>query len=195
MSKTTKGLKLVAMAALTASMAACVSITEVSGPYKVGNSTYTLDRSWNDMTSVTTPQKGVRLLSLDGPKLNGLYLSQGLKEGEFLARPNSRRERNTPSWRADMGLSEQIEFVRDSVEAYGYERVQTTSPRPVTLSGQRGIRFDVDGVTTEGLKIKGYGQIVTKDSLAYVAIYLAPEEHFYPESRANALAAMDSLAL
>lgn len=195
MSKTTKGLKLIAIAAMTASMAACVSITEVSGPYKAGGGTYTLDRSWNDVTSVTAPQRGVRLLTLDGPVLNSLYLSEGLKEGQFLARPNSRREKTTPSWRADMGVTEQVEFVRDSVEAFGYERVLTTAPRPVTVSSQRGVRFDVDAVTKAGLKIKGYGQVVSRDGLAYVAIYLAPEEHFYPESRTSALSAMDSLAL
>lgn len=195
MSKFTKGMKLVAIAALTASMAACVSITEVSGTYKAGDSTYTLNRSWNDITSVSAPPKGVRLLTLDGPTLNSLFLSEGLKGGQHLARPNSRREKTTPAWRTDMGLIEQVEFVRDSVEAYGYERVETAAPRPVSVSGQRGVRFDIVAATTGGLKIKGVGQVVTKGDLAYVAIYLAPEEHFYPASQASAIAAMDSLAL
>lgn len=194
MSKFAKGIKLCAIVALTVSVTACVSITEVSGPYKAGNSTYTLDRSWNDMTSVAAPPKGVRLLSLDGPVLNSLYLSDGLKEGQHLARPNSRREKTTPSWRADMGVIEQVEFVRDSVEAYGYQRVETASPRPVTVSNQRGVRFDLTAATIDGLKIKGFGQVVSKDGLAYVAVYLSPEEHFYPESQASATAAMDSLA-
>lgn len=192
--KLSKSLKFVAITALSASMAACVSIAEVSGPYKAGNSTYTLDRSWNDVTPVTANPKGVRLLTLDGPVLNSLYLSGGLKEGQHLARPNSRREKTTPAWRADMGIIEQVEFVRDSVDAYGYQRVETASPRRVNVSGQRGVRFDIAAATVSGLRIKGFGQVVVKDDLAYVAIYLSPEEHFYPESQASAAAAMDSLA-
>lgn len=195
MSKRVNALKLGAMAVAVASLSACVSISEVSGPYKAGNSTYTLDRSWNDITPVRNPVKGMHLLTLDGPVLNSLYLSEGLKEGQHLARPNSRREKTTPAWRTDMGVLEQVEFVKDSVEAYGYNEVVTASPRPVNVSGQRGVRFDIGAVTTAGLKIKGFGQLVSKDGLAYVAIYLAPEEHFYPVSQASAAAAMDSLSL
>ncbi|MEG1452603.1 hypothetical protein [Brevundimonas sp.] len=195
MSKLYKTLKIGAAVALMAAVSACVSITEVSGPLKVGQGTYTLDRSWNDVTSVTSQQKGIRLLTLDGPTLNSLYLSEGLKEGQFLARPNSRREKTTPSWRTDMGVLEQVEFVRDSVEAYGFTRVESASPRPVTVSEQRGVRFDLTATTAAGLQIKGFGQLVAKDGAAYVAIYLAPAEHFYPASQASALAAMDSLSL
>ncbi|WP_297802476.1 hypothetical protein [uncultured Brevundimonas sp.] len=193
MSKLIASVKTAAMVAVVASATACVSISEVSGPYKAGGGTYTLDRSWNDITPVTGHLKEVRLLTLDGPGLNSLYLSSGLKEGQHLARPNSRREKTTPAWRADMGILEQVEFVKESVEAYGYNDVTTSSPRPVNASGHRGVRFDLAAVTTAGLRIKGYGQLVTKDGQAYVAIYLAPEEHFYADSQANALSAMDSL--
>ena len=195
MSKLNKSLKMGAALTLIAAVSACVSITEVSGPLKIGQGTYTLDRSWNDVTSVTMQQKGIRLLTLDGPTLNSLYLSEGLKEGQYLARPNSRREKTTPAWRADMGVLEQVEFVRDSVEAYGYTRVESVAPRPVTVSGQRGVRFDLTATTAAGLQIKGFGQLVAKDGLAYVAIYLAPGEHFYPQSQASAQSAMDSLSL
>ncbi len=195
MSKLNKSLKMGAALTLIAAVSACVSITEVSGPLKIGQGTYTLDRSWNDVTSVTMQQKGIRLLTLDGPTLNSLYLSEGLKEGQHLARPNSRREKTTPAWRADMGVLEQVEFVRDSVEAYGYTRVESAAPRPVTVSGQRGVRFDLTATTAAGLQIKGFGQLVAKDGLAYVAIYLAPGEHFYPQSQASAQSAMDSLSL
>lgn len=195
MSKLGLGLKVAVVAALTAAVSACVSIPEVTGPYKAGKVTYTLDRSWNDITSVTQQNKGIHLLTLDGPQLNSLYLSEGIKVGQHLARPNSRREKTTPSWRTDMGVLEQVEFVRDSVEAYGYARVEATAPRPVTISGQRGVRFEMTALTSSGLQIKGFGQLVAKDDLAYVAIYLAPNEHFYPVSNASALAAMDSLSL
>lgn len=195
MSKSKIVLKIASIAALTATLSACVSIAEVTGPYKAGTGTYTLDRSWNDVTQVTMQHKGIHLLTLDGPALNSLYLSEGIKAGQAIARPESRREKTTPVWRSDMGVLEQVEFVKDSVEAYGYERVEIISPRPVTVSGHRGVRFEMDARTVAGLQIKGIGQVVTKDGQAFVAVYMAPVEHFYPASNASAIAAMDSLAL
>lgn len=195
MSKLSKSLKIGVTVAAMATLSACVSITEVSGPYKAGKVVYNLDTSWNDMTGVSMQPKGVHLLTLDGVTLNRLYLSEGLAEGQHLARPNSNREKNTPSWRKDMGITEQMEFVSDSVEAYGYGRVEATSPRPVTVSGQRGVRFELSAKTEAGLDIKGIAQVVSKDDLAYVAIFIAPGEHFYPANQASAVAAMDGLVL
>ena len=182
------GLALVAL-----SLSACVSITEVSGPYKTGQATWTLDRSWNDVTKVTLQTKGIHLLTLDGPVLNSLYLSRGLKEGDYLVRPERRREKTTPAWRAEMGVLEQVEFVSESVEALGYTRVVSSQPRPVQVAGQRGVRFDLVASTDAGLDIKGYGQVVSKDGLAYVAIYLSPTERYFEQTKASALSAMDSL--
>lgn len=181
------------MAAIALSLSACVSITEVRGPYKTGQATWNLDRSWNDVTQVTFQTKGIHLLTLDGPLLNSLYLSQGLKAGDYLVRPERRREKTTPAWRADLGLLEQVEFVTESVEALGYTRVESAQPRPVQVSGKRGLRFDLVASTDAGLEIKGYGQVVSQDGLGYVAIYLAPSESYFNQSQASALAAMDSL--
>lgn len=184
---------LAVMAGMSLLASACVSITEAKGPYKAGQATYQLDRSWNDVTKATFQTKGVHLLTLDGPVLNSLYLSQGLKEGEFLLRPERRRELTTPMWRADMNLLEQVEFVTSSVEALGYDRVSAAKSRPVQVAGQRGVRFDLTAAHDTGLVIKGYGQVVVRDNLAYVAIYLAPDEHYFAESEASVTAAMDSL--
>lgn len=187
------GLRIVVIAAMVSALGACVSIPEVSGSLKAGDGTYRLDRSWNDISQVTLQNKGVRLLTLDGPVLNSLYLSAGLKPGHHLVKPQSRREKTTASWRSDTGTLEQIEFVRDSIEGLAYERVETANPRPVSLAGQRGVRFDVTARTAQGLDIKGFGQVVTRGEQAYVALYLAPAEHFFDRSQASALRTMDSL--
>ena len=156
-------LGLIAAAGLT--LSACVSITEVHGPYKTGDATWQLDRSWNDVSQVTMQTKGIHLLTLDGPVLNSLYLSQGLKVGEYLVQPERRREKTTPAWRAEMGVLEQVEFVSESVEALGYTRVETAQPRPVQVAGQRGVRFNLNGLTEAGLEVRGYGQVVEKGGL------------------------------
>lgn len=166
-----------------------------AGPYRVGGvPTITLDRPWNDVSGlwIAKPKK-MRLLSLDGLLLNRLYLSEGLVDGDYMVRP-ARREATTPVYAGDMSITEQVEFVADSVTALDYERVETSAVRPVDISGQRAVRFELTGRTKEGLDIRGLGQVLRRDDKLYVAIYLAPAEHYYQASLASAEAAMTSIA-
>lgn len=179
---------------LALTLSACASITLApAGAYKVGSATVALDRNWSDLSPVMAGQpKHVRLLSIDGPLLNRLYLTDGLKPGDFIVRP-ARREATTPVYQADMSVTEQVEFVADSVTALDYQRVETSGLRPVEIAGERGVRFDIQAQTSEGLDIKGLGQAVRRGDRLYVAIYLAPAEHYFAASRASAEAVMDSL--
>lgn len=180
--------------ALAFALSACAAITLApAGAYKVGSATVALDRNWSDLSPVMVGQpKHVRLLSIDGPLLNRLYLTDGLKPGDFIVRP-ARREATTPVYEADMSITEQVEFVADSVTALDYQRVETSSLRPVDVAGERGVRFDIEAQTSEGLDIRGLGQAVRHGDRLYVAIYLAPSEHYFAASLASAEAAMGSL--
>ena len=110
-----------------------------------------------------------------------------------LMRPVLTLEATTPIYDASMSVTEQVEFVANSVTALSYERVATSGVRPVQVNGQRGVRFDIEGATKEGLVIKGVGQAVKAGDQLYVAIYLAPGEHYFAESRGAAEATMDSI--
>ena len=189
--------KLVSVSAVAIAAAALVACSPISlaptGIYKVGGSpSVTLDRPWNDVSAlwVGRPRK-MRLLSLDGLLLNRLYLSEGLVQDDDMVRP-ARREATTPIYSQDMSVTEQVEFVANSVTALNYERVETSAVRPVEVNGQRAVRFEINARTKEGLDIKGLGQVLKQADKLYVAIYLAPAEHYYQASLSSAEAAMSS---
>lgn len=186
-----------AVVAAALSLTACGPLIKLApaGGYAVGATGGTiLDQPWNDASALQgAGYKKIRLLTLDGLLLNRLYLTEGLAQGEYIVPPAQRREATTPTYNTAMSVTEQVEFVADSVTALGYERVTTTAPRPVTINGQRGVRFDFTAVNPDGLNYKGVGQAVKRDDKLFVAIYLAPEEHYFAASLASATAAMDAL--
>ncbi len=176
-------------------LSACTTVTLApAGAYPVGKgSQVTLNRAWSDFTPISGLKK-VRLLSIDGPLLNRLYLSEGLTSGDYIVQPANRREATTPVYDASMSINEQVEFIANSVTALGYQRVTTSGLRPVTISGVRGVRFDIEAATEEGLVIRGLGQAVRNGDALHVGIYLAPGEHYFAESLPAAEAAMDTLS-
>ena len=111
-------------------LSACSSVTSApAGPYKLGAAQVSLGRQWSDLSAITPNRvKRLRVLSIDGPLLNTLYLTEGLSVGEALVRAPS-KERPTPRVRAGMTSSERIEFVTESVAAMGYQRVESARPR------------------------------------------------------------------
>jgi hypothetical protein len=192
--------KILTFALITASalsLSACAAITLApAGDYAVGKGAHvTLDRNWSEMSAIMpNTAKKVKLLTLDGHLLNRLYLTDGLVDGDPLVGP-LRREAITPVYRSEMSLTEQVEFVAESVTALEYERVETSRVRPTEVSGQRGARFDIAARTKQGLDVRGVGQVVAKNDKLFVAIYLAPAEHYYGAGLASAEAAMSSFRL
>lgn len=184
-----------AVSAALLATAACgpTIVLAPTGAYAVGkDSRTTLNRDWSDATAISGLTK-VRMLTIDGPLLNRLYLSEGLVPGDYLAPPVRKAEATTPTYAAAMSVTEQVEFVANSVEAFGYQRVATSNVRPVTINDQRGVRFDIDTVSPDGLNYKGRGQVVKANDKLYVAIYIAAEEHYFQTSLASAEAAMDAV--
>lgn len=183
-----------AAAAAAMTLSACAGIVLApAGPYEVGDSSATLNRDWTDFSPALANMKKVRLLTIDGPLLNRLYLTEGLVNGDYLVPPAARKEATTPTYNSAMTVSEQVEFIADSVSAIGYERVTTSGVRPVEINGVRGVRFDFEAVNPDGLNYKGRGQAVKANDKLYVAFYMAPAEHYYQASLASAEATMDSV--
>lgn len=161
-------------------LSACVGITAApAGPYAAGASTVTLGRTWSDMSAVMRDKpERVRVLSIDGPTLNRLYLTEGLQPGDPLVRAAD-REHPTPAWRADMSSSELVEFVSESVASLGYLRPTTANIRGQTVGGAEGIRFDLTAASSDGLDASGTAWVGEQDGKLFVMLYLAPTEHYY----------------
>jgi hypothetical protein len=172
--------RVAAVAAIGLLLTSCAAIKSVpAGPAKVGSAQVTLGREWSDVSLMMPGRsKKVRLLSIDGPLLNRLYLSDGLLPGDYLIKAPS-KDRPTPIIRTGMSTSERIEFVADSLSAAGFLRVETSKPRAAKVDGQSGVRFDVSAKTAEGLDIAGAAVAVHAGDRTYVAIYVAPAEHYF----------------
>jgi hypothetical protein len=161
-------------------LAACTSITAVPpGPMHVGATQVTLGRQWSDISPVMAGGlKKVRVLSIDGPLLNRLYVTDGLAEGESLIKPPA-KEKPTPRLRAGMNSSERMEFVADSIAAMNYQRVETAKPRPAKFGDQTAVRFDITARTDDGLDVMGTALAAEVGGKSYFVLYLAPAEHYY----------------
>ena len=182
-------------------LAACANgpVLAPTGNFAAGQASVSLDRNWTDVSKMYFGGVGkkVHLLTIDGLELNRLMVSEGLTPDDPLtisAEGDSKAHRALRG-KGDMSLTEQMEFVSDSVSQLDYHKVETANPQPVTISGVRGVRFEVTGVTTKGLNMKGMAQAVSKGGLNYYVVYLAPAEHYYDASLKNAVAVMHSVKL
>ena len=182
----------VLLAALVLSSCASVVLAP-AGPHAVGKGQQvTLGRDWTDMSvAISPPAKKVRLLTIDGPLLNRLYLTEGLGAGERLGMSYD-KQKPTPAVRAGMSATERIEFVSDSVAALGYLRVETARPRPAKVGEAAAIRFDLDAQTSDGLDIRGTALVAEQGGKLYVILYLAPAEHYFQANLGEVEAIMAS---
>lgn len=177
-------------------MTACAPIQSVSpGPLAVGDKhTVVLNRQWSDVSAILPQRaKNVRVLSIDGPLLNRLYIAQGLRPGEGLIRAAS-KEQPVPTYHADMGPTELAEFVAESAVALGYQRVETAKLRPAKFGAADALRLDLSAKTQSGLEISGVAQVSTVDGKLYLMLYLAPSEHYFTATLPDVEAILNSAA-
>lgn len=180
--------RLIAAALAAALMlSACATATSAAaGRYEgAPGIAVTLGREWSDISRYMGNQpRNVRLLSIDGPFLNRLYIVGDLAPDKEFVRPAS-RETPTPIYRANMSDSELVEFVADSVAALGYQRPETANLRPAQLGQAPGVRFDLTAQTPEGLTISGAGLVARDGDKAQILLYLAPSEHYFARDLAE----------
>lgn len=180
-------------------LSACASAPTLApaGPFTNGSSTVTLDRGWS-VYPVANKKLKVRQLTIDGQLLNVMYISDGLtpadplfinwQEGDTASRP-------APRGKVNMSLSEQMEYVTTALSELDYLKIETASPKPVTVSEAKGVRFELTARTKDGLNMRGLAQAVSKKGKSYYIIYMAPAEHYYTASLKNVVAAMDTQKL
>lgn len=188
----TRTLRAAAVAATLSLLSACVSITPApAGPYASGAHLVTLGRLWSDSSAFAGRVKQVKMLTIDGWGLNSLYIIDGLKSGDFMVRSTS-KERPTPTYKAGMTPTEQVEFVAESIAAMGFQRVESDGLRPAKIGGADGLRADIKAKTQAGLEISGLTQIVEVNGKLYVILYLAPTEHYFEATKAEVESIMAS---
>lgn len=196
---TTSALKLgTAAAVLSLLLGACVTGPTLApkGAFTHGKNTVALDRDWSLYPAGNGPK--TKMLTIDGPLLNRMYVSDGLDANTPLFVSPTKGDTSTnpaPRGKAGMSLSEQIEYVATAVGALDYQKVETSAPKPVTVDGAKGVRFELKAKTPDGLNIRGMAQAVSKGGLNYYVVYLAPEAHYYTSSLVNVQAAMDAETL
>lgn len=172
-------------AALALSLTACASVKPVSGPLSNATTGVTLAETWSDISDYTQGQTpGSKVLTMDGPALNRLFVVGEIKPGQSIVRAAS-KEQPTPVLRSDLSFNEQVEFVADSIAAMGYFRVETHDLRPQTFGSVEGLRFDIDAQTQDGLNIDGTALAVMNKGAFHLVLFLAPEEHYFGASKAR----------
>jgi hypothetical protein len=182
---------------LAFAISACVTAPKkVTGTYPVGaDYNVVLGRSWADISTTMTPHvAGVHLLSVDGPMLNRLYITEGLAPGAYIVKP-LKKDAPTPTYRAGLSPSEMVEFVTDTVAALDYQHPEATGLRPSKFGATSGVRFDLTAQTKQGLNVSGTAQIAESGGKAYVMLYLAPSEHYYAATLADVEATFSSATL
>lgn len=177
---------LASLALICLVLGGCAAVTSApAGPLKVGKASVTLGREWSNVSAIAPARsKKIVVLSIDGPALNRLYVSDALNAGDYLVRP-ANKETPTPVIRADMSASERMEFVADSVAAMDYQRVEILRPRPGNFKGKSAVRFDLTAQTSDGLEISGTALVAEQAGRIHVILYLAPAEHYFGASLAD----------
>lgn len=166
------------LGAAGAALAGCATGGLVSGSVQNAGATVPLTREWSDITFLMPPPRprNVKLLSVDGPLLNRLYIAT-LAPGESLLRP---RDRDTPrpTFQSDMSDSEIVEFIIDCV-AQEYQSPEASALRPQNFGAAPGVRFDIATSTAEGLNISGSALAARRGDSLHLMLFLAPAEHYY----------------
>lgn len=169
-----------AAVATSALVAGCATIPLVkAGQYRARGSDFavTLTRPWSDLTGFTPSPSGVRVLSIDGLMLNRLFIAT-IEPDAALIRVAD-RDTPRPTYRTDMGDTELVEFVIDSLASLDYNEPQSTGLRPQTLAGQPGVRFDISARTASGLNMSGTALVARAGENLQLLMFLAPSEHYY----------------
>ena len=186
-----------ALVAVSLALASCATVTDApAGAYAVGaDYSVTLTRQWSDVSAIMNARpKKVHLLSIDGPLLNRLYLTEGLAPGDFMVKPTA-KDKPTPTYRADLSATEVVEFVANSVSALDYQKVETSNLRPQPFAGGDALRFDIKAQSMDGLNISGSALASESHGKLYVILFLAPSEHYYDDGMSEVEKVMHSADL
>lgn len=188
--------KIACVAAILASLSGCASVVAVpAGPLALAEKhQIVLNREWSDISALVPQRnKKVRVLTIDGPLLNRLYIAGGLESGEGLLR-SAAKEHPIPTFHADMAPTELVEFIADSLAAAGYQRLETSGLRPAKIGSSDALRFDIVAKSEGGLELNGTAEVATISGKLYAFVFIAPTEHYYATSLPDVEAALAAVS-
>jgi hypothetical protein len=164
-------------------LAACASLRDPApGQFRIGGRfSVTLHRTWSDFTPDNA--RGYRLISINGPALDRLYLVAGLRADWDL----SHRPLAFSGDRADLGGR-----IAALVVTLGYEAPVIMEMRAALFAGAEGARVAFTTTAGAGLAFAGVAFAAERDGLLDLGLFIAAREHYFAAVLRDAEATMVS---
>jgi|GEM_PF-1042392 len=137
-----------------------------------------LVRAWSVIPVRTGDGRAARMLTVDGPLLNRLYLFGSLPDGDsLLYLPD--RDLPVPTYQPTMTELELVEFVTDSLALADYTDLVTRDVRLESFDGEAGVAFGFSASTAESLNVAGEALLAKTDSGLNLILFIAPSEYYF----------------
>lgn len=148
-----------------------------SGKHSVGGLyTFETDHDWSK--HVYGPYI---TLTLDGPTLQFVHFTDGIKDKEFLFQELPGKK--LPPYKKSMTVLELRDFIRDSFISIGAEQFELQSFEPYDFVKTPGFKASFTFLTEEGLAKRGEIVGTQKDDKLYTISYVAASLHYYGKTR------------
>lgn len=103
------------------------------------------------------------------------------------------KRKNLPRYTSGSTQLEHIDFLKASMNLFGYLDVTATNVRPATVGGKTGTQFGLTGQYPNGLNLQGDSLMVESEKGLNIVLYVAPAHHYYNKYKADADAIMTSM--
>ncbi len=140
--------------------------------------TFDVSQKWSKAS-----QQHHHILTLDGPALQTVHITTGVKDKQTLLYDLS--EEPQPPYDKKMSLLEMQDFIRDSFIAIGAERFEITSFTPKDFAAWPGFSVSFSYLTTNGLEVRGMMVGAQHNEKLYTVTYRAPALHYYDKNLAD----------
>lgn len=132
---------------------------------------------WTEITyEVPTSNAGVRVFSLDGPRLNQLYLAGDLPAGRPLLNLSSRPR--PPEYERSVSPRRQAVFLTGTLTSMGYGDIALRPPQDAELAGYNASRFEFAARAPDGLAVRGLMVMADGAQGLNAVLFVAAEEHY-----------------
>ncbi|MCP5366807.1 MAG: hypothetical protein H6907_10380 [Hyphomicrobiales bacterium] len=178
--------RLLAVALLCATAAACQSITKVDAgkPVKVGDSFRVHPQiAWNRIEV-----GGDEMWTVHGPLLHYMRFIKAIDDGDplFKVKDSGSKDVKAPVYRKGMSPLEVAELFETTQTMGGAQKVKVSGVRPQVLGGRDGFRFDYAYATKGGLLKDGFAVGFEKDGKLRMILFEGAHLHYFPAYRERA---------
>lgn len=161
------------------------------------NFALTTDIAWNKSPFSGQVGPAVKLWTNNGLSLDRVFIVSGIKPGKPIFKSYDRGN-PMPNFESDMlppELAELVEISMNKLYGEGEVSVNVSELRPAEVSGETGVRFEIDYVAPTGYRVRGQSIAVVKNELLYVVIFDAAQLHYYDKYKPSIDKMFDSIEL